>query len=76
MRVRWTEPAADDLTGISDYIEARDSPAAARRVALALYEGIDALPYFPYRGRPGRKPGTRELIYPHVPYLAIYAVRD
>jgi addiction module RelE/StbE family toxin len=76
MRIRWTEPAADDLTRICDYIDARDGPAAARRVALALYQGVDSLPQFPYRGRTGRKSGTRELIYAHLPYLAVYTIRN
>jgi len=62
MRIRWTEPAARDLTHICDYIEEHDGPAIARRVALALYEGVGSLDQLPRRGRPGRKPGTRELV--------------
>lgn len=34
MRIRWTEPAASDLTSICDYINEHDGPEAARRVAL------------------------------------------
>jgi plasmid stabilization system protein ParE len=34
MRIRWTTPAARDLTGISDYIGKRDGPVLARRVHL------------------------------------------
>jgi plasmid stabilization system protein ParE len=33
MRIRWTEPAAGDLTGIRDYINKHDEQEAARRVA-------------------------------------------
>jgi plasmid stabilization system protein ParE len=55
MRIRWTEPAAHDLTRICDYIEEHDGPEAARKVALRIYEGIGRLIPFPYRGRPGRK---------------------
>src|SRR6266851_2328290 len=62
MRIRWTPPAADDLTRISDYIEEHDSPATARRVALAIYQAIGTLERFPRRGRPGRCAGTRELV--------------
>jgi plasmid stabilization system protein ParE len=36
MRIRWTDPAARDLTHICDYIHDRDAPAAARRVALTI----------------------------------------
>jgi plasmid stabilization system protein ParE len=52
MRIRWTEPAAQDLINICDYIEAHDSPTLARRVALALYKRVDSLAQFPHRGRP------------------------
>jgi len=44
-------------------------------VALTIYEGISSLTQFPYRGRPGRKPDTRELVFPGLPFLAVYRVR-
>ena len=75
MHVRWTAPAARDLTHICDYIEEHDSSATARRVALSIYERISALVEFPERGRPGRKSGTRELILAGLPYLAVYRLR-
>ncbi len=76
MRIRWTEPAAQDLTGICDYIQEHDAPGAARKVALAIYEGVGTLAQFPNRGRPGRKVGTRELMFPKLPFLVIYRVRQ
>jgi plasmid stabilization system protein ParE len=33
MRIRWTQPAASDLTSICDYIEEQDGARAARRIA-------------------------------------------
>ena len=75
MRIRWTEPAARDFTHVCDYTEEQNGPAAARRVALRIYEAVDQLVQFPHRGRPGRKPGTRELIFTGLPFLAIYRVR-
>jgi toxin ParE1/3/4 len=75
MRIRWTEPAARDLTHICDYIEERDGPEVARRVALRIYTGIGKLVPFPHRGRLGRKKGTREVIFPGLPFLAVYRVR-
>lgn len=75
MRIRWTKPAARDLTQICDYIDKRDGPRTARRVALVIYEGIGSLTQFPHRGRPGRKLETRELIFPGLPFLAVYRVR-
>jgi toxin ParE1/3/4 len=76
MRIRWTQPAADDLTQICDYIEAHDTPATARRVALTIYESIGALVRFPRRGRPGRHRDTRELVITSLPYIAIYRIHD
>lgn len=76
MRIRWTEPAAHDLTQICDYIERHDGSATARRVALTIYQGVGSLLRFPHRGRPGRKPQTRELVFSGLPFLAIYRVRE
>jgi addiction module RelE/StbE family toxin len=76
MRIRWTDPAARDLTQICDYIHERDAPAAARRVALRIFEGVTSLELFPRRGRMGRMPNTRELVFPGLPYLVIYCIRE
>lgn len=74
MHLRWTQPAARDLTSICDYIQQHGSTAVARRVALSIHEGVLALSKFPERGRPGRKSGTRELVLPGLPYLAVYRI--
>ena len=68
MRIRWTEPAASDLTRICDYIRDHDAPGAARRVALTIYEGVKSLARFPHRARPGRRQDTRELVLPPSPF--------
>ena len=75
MRIRWTDPAARDLTHICDYIRDHDAPTAARRVALAIYQTVATLSEFPNRGRSGRRPNTRELVFPDLPFLAIYRIR-
>jgi toxin ParE1/3/4 len=75
MQLRWTDPAVSDLTHICDYIEAHGSSATARRVALSIYEPVNALVEFPRRGRQGRKSGTRELVLAGLPYLVIYRIR-
>ncbi len=41
MRIRWTELAQRDFTSICDYTEEQNGPAAARRIALRIYEAID-----------------------------------
>ena len=74
MRLRWTEPAASDLTHICDYIKEHGSATTARRVALSIHERVSALVKFPERGRIGRKSGTRELVLAGLPYLAVYRI--
>ena len=76
MRIRWTEPAAQDFTRICDYIERNSDAAVAHRVAVGIYEGIDPLKRFPRKGRPGRRTNTREFVFPHSPYLAVYRIRE
>jgi toxin ParE1/3/4 len=76
MRIRWTEPAARDLTGICDYTEEHSGPGAARKVALRVYEAVGSLLQFPHFGRSGRKQSTRELVLPGLPFLAVYRVRE
>ena len=73
MRIRWTLPAAGDLTQICDYIQKHGSSATARRVALSIYEGVGLLSKFPGQGRTGRSPNTRELVLTGLPYLVVYA---
>ena len=76
MPIRWTPPAARDLTQIADYIQEKDGPAPARRVALAIHEAVSRLSRFPQLGRPGKKAGTRELVIAGLPYLAVYRVHE
>jgi toxin ParE1/3/4 len=73
MQVRWTRPAANDLARIAQRIR-RDNPAAARRIAKVLYDRCMGLEIFPNRGRIGRIPGTRELVFARLPYIAVYHV--
>jgi toxin ParE1/3/4 len=76
MRIRWTQPAVQDLTGISDYVGEHGNPVTARRVALSIYESVASLQKFPHRGRPGRKTNTRELVVTNLPYVVIYRIRE
>jgi toxin ParE1/3/4 len=75
MRIQWSPQAADDLERICEWIE-RDNPAAARRVATAIYSGIAQLGDLPGLGRPSsRVNGWRELIFAPLPYIAVYRIR-
>lgn len=72
MIVRWTRPAADDLTHICDYTAELFGAAQARRAAMSIYAAVGALKEMPLRGRAGRKPGTRELTVGGLPFVIIY----
>ena len=76
MRIRWTEPAARDFIHLCDYTRERDGGEQARKLALRIHGALGALLEFPNLGRPGRKPGTRELVFSGLPFLAIYRVRE
>jgi len=43
-------------------------------VLSRIDQAIDRLRDHPALGRPGRVPGTRELVLPRTPYVAIYTV--
>lgn len=74
MQVRWLETALADLEAIQDYLLERN-PLAARRMVGDLRHAAQGLIEQPYRGRPGRWPGTRELVVAGTPYLIPYRLR-
>jgi toxin ParE1/3/4 len=68
----WSPEAVADLVALRAYIE-QDDPAAAQRVALHIIRNVETLlPNSPEMGRPGRVPGTRELVIPRTPYIVPY----
>jgi len=70
----WSPEAIDDLVALRAYIE-QDDPTAARRIASHIIESIETfLPNNPEIGRPGRVPGTRELVIPKTPFIVPYRV--
>jgi toxin ParE1/3/4 len=75
MRLRWTTPAANDPYNIVRRIR-KHNPAAATKVAKILYDECGLLRDFPRRGRKGRIEGTRELVFPGLPYIVVYTVQD
>ncbi|MBX9824692.1 MAG: type II toxin-antitoxin system RelE/ParE family toxin [Xanthobacteraceae bacterium] len=76
MIVQWSPQAIDDLASLRAYI-AEDNPAAAKRIVLQIIRNVDQLlSGQPEMGRPGRVPGTRELVVPRTPYIVPYRVRD
>jgi toxin ParE1/3/4 len=74
--VQWSPEAIDDLASLRAYV-AEHNPAAAKRVVLQILRGVDQLlSNHPEIGRPGRVPGTRELVIERTPYIVPYRVRD
>jgi plasmid stabilization system protein ParE len=72
--VRLNNQAAADLADIVLFI-ARDNPAAAEKLGLALVETAFSLATFPYRGQQMKsRPKARKLIYGK--YLIVYEVRE
>jgi toxin ParE1/3/4 len=74
MRIVWTEPALLDLTAARANIARDSSPVADRQIGRVL-AAASILLQFPEIGRPGRRPGTRELVVSRTPYAAAYRLR-
>lgn len=74
MHVRWLRKAVANLDAEADYI-AKDNTMAASRMIDRVTEAVSELGSFPSLGRPGRVPGTRELVICGTPYIIPYRVR-
>jgi toxin ParE1/3/4 len=74
VRVRWLRLALTNLEAEADYI-AEDNPAATDRLVQRIFRATDLLAKNPAMGRPGRVPGTRELVLADTPYIIPYRVR-
>jgi len=75
MNISWSPEAIQDLISLRTHI-AEQSPAGARRIVLRILQNVEQLlPENPHMGRPGRMPGTRELVIPQTPYIVPYRVQ-
>ncbi len=72
MRVVWTPEAQQDRADVWEYIAA-DNPCAAARMDELFSDAAARLAQHPLLGRPGKIPGTRELI-PHESYRLVYEI--
>jgi len=54
---------------------AQDSPQSAAVFVRHLMASVQMLAQHPQMGRPGRVPGTRELVVTRYPYILPYRVR-
>jgi toxin ParE1/3/4 len=75
MKLRYKARALRDIERIHDYIAEYDA-AAAKRVARRSEAVISRLAFVPLSGRSGIVAGTRIVVIPVLPYVAIYRVRD
>ena len=73
MELRWTDEAASDLEQITDYLF-QNAPDRAAELVRGIYNAPAALLAFPYRGRAGKKEGTRELVLSSLPYIVVYQI--
>ena len=73
MRVRWVRAALRNLDQAAMYI-AEDDPQAAARMVGQVRDSVHRLARHPALGRPGRVPGTRELVVPGTPFVIPYRV--
>ena len=74
MTIVWSARAMRNLAQIRAFI-ADDRPTAAAEIANAILASVEFLAERPALGRPGRLPGTRELVMPGTSYLVPYRVR-
>ncbi len=74
MRVRWLRKALTNLDEEAAYIAA-DDPKAARVVVARIFAAVEILLDQPGLGRPGRVPGTRELVVLRTRYIVPYRVK-
>ena len=73
MKTKWVRLALNDLLKIEKYI-ANDSPQAAKNILSLIWEATELLEEHPHIGRPGRVPGTRELVIPDTLFIIPYRV--
>jgi addiction module RelE/StbE family toxin len=72
--IEWTEQAVKHLDQTRDYIALSNSEQVAGRVTMQIVTSVQRLAAFPLSGRPGRVPGTRELVISNAPFIAAYAI--
>jgi toxin ParE1/3/4 len=74
VRVRWLRKALQNLDDEATHIAA-DDPGAAPLAVDRVLTAVAMLAEQPALGRPGRVPGTRELVVVKTRYIVPYRVR-
>ena len=73
MSIEWLPEAVRNRGAQLAYIGERN-PAAAVEVGDAIERTISRLADYPESGRPGRVPGTGELVVTGTPFIVVYRV--
>ena len=73
MNIEWLPSAARTLGAQIAYIAERN-PQAAGDVGDAIEVAVSRLADFAESARPGRVPGTRELVVPATPFIVVYRI--
>ena len=73
MRIEWLPEAVRNLNTQLAYI-GEHNPAAAIDIGDAIEASVSRLAEFPESGRPGRVPGTRELVVTGTPFIVVYRI--
>lgn len=76
MFLNWTKPCLNDLAHIHMYYrdEVPDGEEMGREIVRRIFRAPRQLKQYPLAGRPGRIPGTKELIVKDTPYIIYYEV--
>lgn len=74
MRVKWLRKALLNLDEEATFLAAED-PKAASLVVERILGAVSTLKDQPALGRPGRVPGTRELVVQKTRFIVPYRVR-
>jgi toxin ParE1/3/4 len=72
--VHWCPAALRDLDLVLEYLTSHN-PLAAERLVEEILEASDSLATLAHRGKPGRVPGTREMLTDR-PYVLVYRVEE
>ena len=75
MRVKWLRQALRNFDEEAEYL-ARENPSVARYMVRTVRTSVELLSQQPGLGRPGRLPGTRELVIQRYPFVVPYRVRE
>ena len=75
MKAIWSPEARQDLRDIYLYLAA-ENPYAARALQARIKQCLQLLQDNPRIGRPGRVPGTRELVISGTYYIVPYRIRE